>query len=97
MAPSNTRSERIASRNGVSRRVGLIRLCYRVTWGLRQMTCAACAPRCRHRLEGTQQLSCLGDMRLTTPTSTPGPSAGPAGQHSRVLAAVDDEWPLTST
>jgi len=30
MAPSNTKSERIASRNGVSRRVGLIRLCYRV-------------------------------------------------------------------
>src|SRR5215470_17880091 len=30
MAPSNTRSERIASRNGVSRRVGLIRLCYRL-------------------------------------------------------------------
>src|SRR5262245_56682140 len=30
MAPSNTRSERIASRKGVSRRVGLIRLCYRV-------------------------------------------------------------------
>src|SRR5262245_65912275 len=38
MAPSNTRSERIASRNGVSRRVGLIRLCYRARCGMREMT-----------------------------------------------------------
>ena len=38
MAPSNTRSERIASRNGVSRRVGLIRLCYRARPGMREMT-----------------------------------------------------------
>src|SRR5882672_7373891 len=37
MAPSNTRSERIASRNGVSRRVGLIRLCYRARCGMRDM------------------------------------------------------------
>ena len=61
MAPSNTRSERIASRNGVSRRVGLIRLCYRARCGMREMTYAACGPRCRNRLEGTQHLSCPDD------------------------------------
>ena len=58
MAPSNTRSERIASRNGVSRRVGLIRLCYRARCGMREMTYRACGPRCRNRREGTQHLSC---------------------------------------
>jgi len=28
---------------------------------MREMTDAACGPRCRNRLEGTQHLSCPGD------------------------------------
>ena len=55
MAPSNTRSERIASRNGVSRRVGLIRLCYRARDSIGEMTYAAgqfrnCPKRPRRRM-----------------------------------------------